>query len=65
MSVEFLTASQACNLLKISRANFYARVRDRRLPAPAIRIGRLTRWSRDQLIEAVISTSEGKGSDHR
>ena len=52
--LEFLTAADACNLLRIARSNFYGRVRDGRLPKPAVRIGRLPRWSRRDLLGAVV-----------
>jgi predicted DNA-binding transcriptional regulator AlpA len=57
LAIEFLTAAETCALLRIGRANFFARVRDGRLPQPAFRIGRLPRWSRTQVLDAVGASS--------
>jgi excisionase family DNA binding protein len=49
---EYLTPREASELLRIGRANFWAKVREGKLPPAAIRIGRLTRWSRKELLYA-------------
>ena len=54
---ELLRPKDAWELLRISRANFFARVRDGRLPPPSIKIGRLPRWSKNELIRSVLNIS--------
>ncbi len=57
-SGEYLSARGAWTLVKIGRANFYKRVRNGQLPPARIRIGRLTRWSRAELLAAVSNHSK-------
>ena len=57
-SGEYLPGPESWTLLKIGRANFYRRVRNGQLPPAAIRIGRLTRWSRTELLAAVSNRSK-------
>lgn len=47
-----LSASTASAMLGVSKATFWRRVRDGTFPGP-VRIGGVTRWRRDKLIEAV------------
>jgi len=51
----FLTSREACGLLRICRANFWAKVRKGEIPPATIQIGKLRRWSRQQLLAAVVT----------
>ena len=51
----FLTSREAWGLLKICRANFWAKVRKGELPPATISIGKLRRWSRQQLLASVVT----------
>ena len=47
-----LSDNTAAALLGISRATFWRRVKDNTFPQP-IRIGGVTRWRREDLLEAI------------
>lgn len=49
----FLTSREVCGLLKICRANFWAKISKGEIPPATIRIGKLRRWSRHHLLAAV------------
>jgi len=52
-----LSDRDACALLSISRATFWRRVKDKTFPQP-IRIAGITRWRRNDLLEAIDRAAE-------
>ena len=51
-----LSAEAAAAWLSMSRATFWRRVKDGTFPAP-LKIGGITRWRREELLEAISSAT--------